>query len=79
VKGLDRITNLRPKELLVHLSKLRKDLRGNVNESYLQTVLLKAQHVQIFIVISRTTTSTPSSVGSKKEAGLEEISSKTAA
>ena len=79
MKSLDRITNLRPKELLVHLSKLRKGLRGNVNESYLQTVLLKAQHVQIFIVISRTTTSISFSVESKKEAGLEEISSKTAA
>jgi len=67
VKSLDRTTNLRPKELLVHLP-------GNVNEFYLQTVLLKAQHVQI--LISRTT---PFSVGSKKEAGLEEISSRTAA
>jgi len=79
MKSLDRITNLRPKELLVHFPKPKKGLRGNVNESYLQTVLLKAQYVQIFIVIPRTTTSTPSSVGSKKEAGLEKISSKIAA
>ena len=79
MKSLDRITNLRPKELPVHFSKPRRGLPENVNESRLQAVLLKAQHVQILVVTSRTGTSTPSSVGSKKEAGLEEISSKTAA
>jgi len=79
VKSLDRITKLRPKELPVHLPKPRKGLPENVNESHLQTVLLKAQHVQIFIVTPRTITSTPSNVGSKKEAGLEGISRKTAA
>jgi len=79
VKSLDRTTNLRLKELPVHLPKPRIGLPENVNESHLQTLLLKAQHVQIFVVTPRTTTSTPSSVGSKKEAGLEEISSKTTA
>jgi len=79
VKSLDRITNLRPKELPIHLPKHRKGLPENVNEFHLQTVLLKAQHVQILEATPRTTTSTPSIVGSKKEAGLEEISSKTAA
>ena len=79
VKSLERITNLRPKELPVYLPKPRKGLPENVNESHLHAVLLKALHVQIFVVTPRTTTSTPSSIGSKKEAGLEEISSKTAA
>ncbi len=78
-KSLDRITNLKPKELPVHLPEPRKGLLKNVNEYHLQTVLLKALYLQIFIVTPRTTTSTPSDVGSKKEAGLEEISSKTAA
>lgn len=79
LKSLDRITNLRPKELPVHLPEPRKGLPKNVNEPHLQTVLLKALYLQIFVVTPRTTTSTPSDVGSKKEAGLEEISSKTAA
>ena len=79
VKSLDRITNLRPTELPVHLLRPRKGLPANVNESHLHTVLLRALHVQIFVVTPRITTSTPSSIGSKKEAGLEEISSKTAA
>ena len=78
VKSLDRTTNLKPRELLVHLPKPRKGLPENVNESHLQTVLLKAQHAQIFVVTPRITTLTLSSVGSKKEAGLEEISTKTA-
>ena len=80
VKSLDKITNLRPKELPVPLAKPRSALPKNVNESHLQIVLLKAQHLQIFRVTPRTTTaSTPSSVGSKKEAGLEHISRQTAA
>ncbi len=79
MKSLDRTTNLRLKELPVHLPKPRIGLSENVNESHLQTLLLKAQHVQIFVVTSRTTTSTSFNVESKKEAGLEEISSKTTA
>jgi hypothetical protein len=79
VKSLDRITNLRPKELPVHLSKPRKGLPENVNEPHLQTVLLKAQHLQILVATPRITTPTPSIVGLKKEAGLEQILSKTAA
>lgn len=77
---MDKITYLRLKELPVHLHKPRRGLPENVDESHLQIVLLKAQHLQIFIVTPRTTTaSTPSSVGFKKEAGLEQISSKTSA
>ena len=77
MKSLDRITNLRSKELPVHLPNPVKVLPENVNEPHLQTVLL--QYIQAFEVTLRTATSTPSSVGSKKEAGLEEISNKTAA
>jgi len=77
VKSLDRITHLRPKALPVHLPNAGKPLPENVNDPHLQNVL--SQHVQAFGVTPRTATSTPSSVGSKKEAGLEEISSKTAA
>ncbi len=79
MKSLNRTTNLRLKELPVHLSKPRIGLLENVNESHLQILLLKAQHVQIFVVTPRTTTSTSFSVGSKKEADLKEISSKTTA
>ena len=43
VKSLDRITKLKPTELLVHLSKPRKGLSESVNESHLPIVLLKAQ------------------------------------
>lgn len=77
MKSLDRIINLRSKELLIHLSNPVKALPKNVNEFHLQTVLL--QYVQVFEVTLRTATSAPSSVGSKKKAGLEEILSKTAA
>lgn len=76
MKSLDIIIHLRPKELPVHLPNAGKVLPQNVNEPYLQNVLM--QHVQAFVVTPRTATSTPSSVGSKKEAGLEEMSSKTA-
>lgn len=77
MKSLDRIIHLRPKELPVHLPNAGKALPENVNEPHLHPVLL--QHVQAFVVTPRTATSTPFSVGSKKEVGLEEISSKTAA
>lgn len=80
VKSLDRTTTLKPKELPVHLPNPRKDLPKNVNEPHLQTVLLKAQHVQIFLAAPKSpaSASTLFSVGSKKEAGLEGISIKTA-
>ena len=76
---MDRITNLRLKELPVRLSKPRKGLPENVNESHPQIVLLKAQHVQILAMTPRTTTPAPFSAGSKKKAGLKEISSKKTA
>jgi len=79
VKRLDRITDLNPKELPVHLPNPEKTLPENVNEPHPQMVLLKAQHVQTFVVTLRITTSTLSSIRSKKEASLEEILSKTAA
>ncbi len=76
---MDKITKLRPKGLPVHLPKLRKGLSENVNESYVQIVLSKTQHVQIFLVTLRTTTSILFSVQLKKEANLKGISSKTGA
>ena len=45
VKSLDGITDLRPKELSVHLPNPRKGLPENVDESHLHTVLLKVLHV----------------------------------
>ena len=79
VKSLDGIIKLRPKELPVQFPKPRQGLPKTVNESHLQTVLLMAQHVQVLRVTIRKTVSTPASVGSKKEASLEETSSETAA
>jgi len=79
VKSLNRITNLRLKKLLIHLLKLRKGLSENVNEFHLQTVLLKAQQVQIFKATLRTMTSTSFIIELKKKADLKKISSKTAA
>lgn len=76
---MDKITKLRPKGLPVHLPKLRKGLPENVNESYVQIVLSKTQHVQIFLVTLRTTTLILFSVQLKKEANLKGISSKTEA
>lgn len=77
MKRLDRITHLRPKALLIHLPNTGKALPENVNEIHLQNVLL--QHVQALIVTPRTATSTLFGVGSKKEAGLEDFLSRTAA
>ena len=76
-KSLDKITNLKPKELPVHLLEPRKGLPEAFDESHLQTGLPDAQYVQIFGKTPRPTTPAPSSVGSKKEAGLEEILRKT--
>ena len=73
---MDRIIHLRLKELPVHLPNAGKALPENVNELHLQNVLL--QHVKAFVVTLRTANLTLSSVGSKKEVSLEEISSKTA-
>ena len=78
MKSLDKTTNLKPNELLIHLLKLSKGLLENIKESHLQTGWLDVQHVQIFGVTPRTINPAPSSVGSKKEAGLEEISSRIA-
>ena len=77
MKSLDRIIHLRPQELPVRLPNAGKALPKNVNEPHLHHVLL--QHVQVFVVTPRIAMSTLFSVGSKKEAGLEEISSKTVA
>lgn len=78
MKSLDKITNLRLNELPVHLLRLSKGLLKSIEESHLQIGRLDAQYVQVFGVIPRTTTPALFSVGSKKEAGLEEISSKIA-
>jgi len=78
VKRLDRIIDLNLKELPIHLPSPEKTLLENVNEPHPQIVLLKAQHVQTFVVTLRITTLTPSSIRSKKEASLEEILSKIA-
>ncbi len=72
-----RITNLRLEKLSVHITKIRKGLVENNSELHLPTVLLKMHQGGISVVTPRTAISTRSSIGFKKEGGLEKISSKT--
>lgn len=78
VKSLDRIKTLRSEHLAVRACRTRRDLSGSEYEPRLQILFSRAQYAQISVVTPRAATSTRSNTGSKKEAGLENISSRTA-
>jgi len=78
VKSLDRIKTLGPEHRIVRVPRTRRGPYENDGESQLQIPLLRALYAQISAVTTRTATSIRSNAGSKKEAGQEEISRKTA-
>jgi len=78
VKSLDRIKTLGLEHRIVRVPRTRRSPYENDGESQLQILLLRALYAQILAVTTRTATTTRSNAGSKKEAGQEEISRKTA-
>lgn len=78
VKSLDRFKALRSEHLTVRAPRTERDLSGSDYEPHLQIPLLRAQYAQISVATSRVATLSRYNAGSKKGAGLENISSRTA-
>ena len=78
VKSLDRIKALRSEHLTVRTPRIERDLSGSDYEPHLKTPLLRAQYAQISVATPRVATLSRYNAGSKKGAGLENISSRTA-